>query len=69
MFSGRKNPIRRIPRFASLVLPLRLSPAVRRNVHERWSVALSGAMPVVQTLNGVQDGMPYRILLGFSAGL
>jgi hypothetical protein len=47
---------------------LLLSPAVRLNVHERWSVVLSGSIPVVQNLNGTQDDMQYRINLGISAG-
>jgi hypothetical protein len=48
---------------------LLLSPAVRRNVHERWSLVLSGAIPVVRNLIGIQDGTQYRIIFGISAGL
>jgi hypothetical protein len=48
---------------------LMLSPGARVNVHERWSVVLSGGIPVIQNLNGRQDETRYRVILGISAGL
>ncbi len=46
-----------------------ISPGVRMNYYDKWSVYLSAGVPILQDWNGTQHDASYRVLLGFNAGL